>query len=143
MFRRENHYNRYYFQDYSENYWETNYRYLGGKYEAEINEEDEDSEINERDLREESELIGELNQIIQAANPKASASLISPQIMPMPLFFECRRAFILTLGNAKNLNLGSLENVISKLANNQLTVSKNTADLNGKRLKKIENYGAS
>ncbi len=47
-------------------------------FESEINEIDEDFELNEVDLRNESEIIRQLNQIIGAANPQTSASLISP-----------------------------------------------------------------
>jgi hypothetical protein len=142
--RGENHYNRYYFEDYSENYWETNYRYLGGKYEAEINENEEASEITEGVLRSEDQLIADLNRIVQAASPKVSANLINPQIMPVPLFFECQRAVVITLGNAGNLNRENLEQAISDLANNQLAVREDsvnlewtTAEKNGKTWREL------
>ncbi len=58
----------------------------------------------------------------------------------MPLFFENRRAFILTLQNPQNLNREKLENTLAGLAKNQMTVSKNKTDLNWKT---IEENGKS
>jgi hypothetical protein len=127
-----NSYNRFHFTDYGENDWDSGYRYLGSRYESEINETDEDFATGENDSTENEQLFGELRKIIQAANPKVSASLIKPENLPMPLFFECRRGFVLSLQNSKNLDRNALENVISKLAQNQLTVAKNNAILEWK-----------
>lgn len=140
--------NRYYFEDYSENHWNTDYKYLGGKYETEINEDNRNVEIDEREFRDEREFILELNQIIRSADPKASASLISLQIMPIPLFFECRRAFAISLGNTNGIDRKRLENAISNLAKNQVAVSESneglvwkTGDENGRSWRELNMPG--
>lgn len=131
-YNNRNSYNRYSFSGYDENDWDYGYKYLGNKYESEINETDEDFESGEKNSAEISKLNEELQKIILAANPKVSASLIKPETLPMPLFFECRRALILSVQNAKNLDRNGLENVISRMAQNQLTVAKNEASLEWK-----------
>lgn len=127
-----NSHNRYRFTDYEEIYRDYGYRYLGSEYESEINETDEDFETNVNYPAEVENLLNELQKIIQAANPKVSASLIKPETLPMPLFFECRRGLVISLENAKNLDRNGLENVIARLANNQLTAAKNSAILEWK-----------
>jgi len=114
-------------------YSEIYYRH-SSNFESEINEIDEDFEINEGSLRDENALIIEINSLINAANPQTSANLISPHSLPMPLFFENRRGFVLTLQNPQNLNREKLENALSLLALNQLTVSRNKTDLSWKTI---------
>lgn len=120
--------------DSSGNFYSEIYYGHSSDYESEINEIDEDFEINKADLRDENALMIELGSIISAANPQTSASLISPQVLPIPLFFENRRAFVLTLQNPQNLNRENLENALTGLAQNQLTVSRNKTDLSWKTI---------
>ena len=124
-------YNRYYYDEYSD-YSEKNYNYLSGKYDAEINRDEEDFADVEENSSENIKINNELQKAIEAANPQTAVSFISPQTMPMPLFFENRRALILTLQNENKLDQNKLETLISELAQNQLTISKKDAVLEWK-----------
>ena len=123
-------YNRYNYDEYSDYYSEKDYKYLSGKYDAEINQDGEDFANVEVTSDENMEVNKELQRAIEQANPQTAASFVSPQIMP--LFFENRRALILTLQNDRNLDREKLENAISKLAQNQLTVFQDNSHLQWK-----------
>ncbi len=114
-----NYYRGYYDSEY-EDYFD--YYNLGSDFDAQINEV-EDSEnfdsaaaVNETN----KQLFSELEKIFAAAAPKSSTYLIAPQNLPMPMFFECRKAVIFSLQRPQNINRVKLENAISELAKNHL-----------------------
>ena len=131
----ENHdsHEQFYFEDYGENY--RNYGYLDDKYEAEINEDDGGFEIEKGDSQAKNDLIENLQNVIQKAEPEISLTIISPQSLPMPLFFECRRGLVLSLGNADKFDRQNFETAIAALANEQLAVSGGAANLTWKTVK--------
>ncbi|MEZ5425172.1 MAG: hypothetical protein R2747_02800 [Pyrinomonadaceae bacterium] len=111
----------YYYSDYDGDDWGY-YQHLSGKYDSEVDQTEEEEEIDEAGVRRPDEIMERLEGILRAVNPEASATIISPRIMPMPLFLECRRGMILSLGNPGNLDRAGLENGLSALALNRVTL---------------------
>lgn len=113
----------YYFRDWEKSY---SYSYLDNDFSEQINET-EDAWIPPEKTKDKTD--SDLTKIVGAANPELSLKLFSPQNLPLPLFFENRKALIFSLQNPSNLNRKELENTLSRQAQNLLTVGNQKSEL--------------
>lgn len=112
----------YYFNDWEKSY---SYSYLDGDFGEQI-DETEDDEISPKNS---ADKIGDdLTKIISKAKPFVSVKLFSPKSLPLPLFFDNRKALIFTLQNPANLNRKELEATLSTRAQKLFTVNNQKAN---------------
>jgi len=108
-----------------EYYGNSRYSYLSHKFNSEVDEEENESEVDDSGLR----MAGErrfalsLQMALQTARPTAAAKVVKPRAVEGMLFAEFARATIVSLQNPASLDRSALENAIGQLAASRLTIA--------------------
>jgi len=112
----------YYFRDWEKSW---NYSYLDDDFSEQVNETFEDESLPDKPdpVRRDG-----LSKIIDAADPQALARLYSPRSLAPPLFFDNRKALIVSLKNPSNLDHNSLESELTNTAQGFFTAHNQKAD---------------
>ncbi len=114
----------YYFDDWGKSYGYSN---LDSDFDEQFNEIEEPiGNISPNILA--GKTSNDLSKIINQAQPQVSLKIFSPRTLPPPLFFETRKALVITLQEPAQLNRESFEATISKMAQNLFTVNNPNTD---------------
>jgi hypothetical protein len=129
----ENPRKNYYFDDWGKSY---SYNSLGSDFDEQIDQKDD--ETSDLLPKNQNILNENLAKVIGEAQPIASVKMFSPQSLPSPLFFDNRRALIISFQNRANLSSEMLEKSLVETAKNYLTVGNLNADFEWKDLQTTE-----
>jgi hypothetical protein len=129
----ENPRKNYYFDDWGKSY---SYNSLDSDFDEQIDQADD--KISNLLPKNQNILNENLAKVISEAQPIASAKMFSPQSLSAPLFFDNRRALIISLQNRANLSSEMLEKSLVETAINYLTVGNLNADFEWKDLQTTE-----
>lgn len=107
-----------------ESYGESNYSYLGHKFDSAIDEVEEDDKTDGSALRltAERRFARMLQTALQSARPQAAARVARPRVIEGPLFAEFARATVISLQNPSAIDRVLLERAIGELAANRLMI---------------------
>src|SRR5215204_164474 len=111
----------YYFNDWEKSY---SYSYLDNDFSEQIDETDDEILADKSDVKNSDDL----TKVIGAANPNVSVKLFSPKPLPPPLFFDNRKALILSMRKPANLNPKLLESELANAARRLFTVNNQKSD---------------
>jgi hypothetical protein len=129
----ENPRKNYYFDDWGKSY---SYNSLGSDFDEQTDQKDDETSNllpKNRNILNEN-----LAKVIGEAQPITSVKMFSPQSLPSPLFFDNRRALIISFQNRANLSSEMLEKSLVETAKNYLTVGNLNADFEWKDLQTTE-----